>query len=174
MGQVKAHPLTDYSLLPGYRFPNYNLPARYEGARRKIEENISKKFVLANVPLSLIHRLEYLRGHVEAWTDPYEHPEELALLLDKMADIAIEAVQHFSAIGADGIISADDWGLQDRLMIPPPVFREFFKPRYVKVYEMAQKKACSLFSIAVDILRSFWMILLMPVYKLSRWTSRKT
>jgi len=139
-GQVKTHPLTDYSLLPGYRFPNYDLPARYEGAGRKIEENISKKFVLANIPLSFIHRLEYFRGYVEAWTDPYEHPKELALLLDKMADMAVEAVQHFSARGADGIISADDWGLQDRPMISPPVFRGFFKPRYARIYEMAQKK----------------------------------
>lgn len=139
MGQVRTHPLTDYSLLPGCRFPNYNLPGRYEEAKRKIGENSSKKFVLAGVPLSFIHRLEYLRGHKEAWTDPYEHPEELALLLDKMADIAINAVRHFAEIGADGLISYDDWGLQDRPMLSPQIFRKFFKPRYARVYGMAHK-----------------------------------
>lgn len=61
------------------------------------------------------------------------------LLLDKMADIAINAVKHFAAIGADGIFSCDDWGLQDRPMVSPAIFRDFFKPRYAKVYRYAQE-----------------------------------
>ncbi|HIE50572.1 MAG TPA: hypothetical protein EYP85_02330 [Armatimonadetes bacterium] len=139
MGQVKFHPLSDYSLLENYRFPNYDLLARYERAKQMIEANAEEKFVLASVPLSLIHRLEYLRGHVEAWTDPYEHPQELGQLLDKLADIAIDAVRQFAEIGADGIISCDDWGLQDRPMISPHLFREFFKPRYARVYTVARE-----------------------------------
>ena len=139
IGQVKVHPITDYSILPIYSFPNYNLPIRYERAKKIIQENTEEKFVLAGVPLSFIHRLEYLRGHVEGWTDPYEHPKELGILLDKMADIAIDAVKHFAAIGANGIMSCDDWGLQDRPMVSPVIFREFFKPRYTKVYRYARK-----------------------------------
>jgi len=140
MGQVKVHPLTDYAMLIDFPFPNYDLPARYEQARKKIRENAEEKFVLAGVPLSFIHRLEYLRGHVEAWTDPYEHPEELGLLLDTMADIALDSIRHFAEIGADGIVSCDDWGLQDRPMVSPRIFREFFKPRYAKVYGFVREQ----------------------------------
>ena len=34
-------------------------------------------------------RLEYLRGHENAWTDPCLHPDELGRLLDRPADVAI-------------------------------------------------------------------------------------
>jgi len=135
MGQVTGHPLTDYSLLKDFRFPDFDLPERYATARKAIENNGDDRFVLACVPsFSLIHRLEFLRGHEEAWTDPYVHPDELGRLLDKLADIAIDSVRQFAAIGADGIFSCDDWGLQDRPMVSPKLFQAFWKPRYARVY----------------------------------------
>ena len=139
MGQVCVHPLKEYRALDGYPFPDYDLPARYEAAARSVKENTEGRFVLAGIPLSLIHRLEYLRGHVEAWTDPYEHPDGLEQLLDKMADIAVDAVRRLAAIGAEGVMSCDDWGLQDRPMLSPELFRRFFKPRYARVYGEARK-----------------------------------
>jgi len=139
MGQVKFHPLSDYAKLDGYRFPNYDLPERYEPVKEKLIQNKQDKCAIASVPLSFIHRLEYLRGHVEAWTDPYERPEELGRLLDRIADVNIDAVRHMAAAGVDAIFSCDDWGLQDRPMVSPAVFREFFKPRYAKVYGAARE-----------------------------------
>lgn len=140
MGQVKIHPLLDdYAKLDNYIFPNYDLPARYEKIKRDIMENGNQKFVLAGIPLSLIHRLEYLRGHIEAFTDPYEHPKELSHLLDIMTDITIQSVHRLSSMGVDGIFSCDDWGLQDRPMVSPEIFRQFFKPRYKRVYQTAHR-----------------------------------
>lgn len=134
MGQVTGHPLPDYAEIDGHRFPCYSNPERYENARKVIEENSEDKFILAHVPLSLIHRLEYLRGHQAAWTDPYVHPDELRGLLNLLADIAIDAIDNFARIGAHGICSADDWGLQDRPMVRPEVFAEFWAPVYHRVY----------------------------------------
>lgn len=139
MGQVKVHPLNDYSRLKSYRFPNYDLIERYRTAQDVISRNTEKKFVLAYIPLSFNHQLEYLRGHVEAWTDIYDHPDELGTLLDELALIALTTMRHFAQIGANGIISADDWGLQDRPMLSPKVFRKFFKPRYARVYHEAHR-----------------------------------
>ena len=140
MGQVTGHPLTDYSLLDTLRFPDYANPVRYESARERIAGNTEDKFVLAGIPLSLIHRLEYLRGHVEGWTDPHEHPAELSRLLDRLADIALQAVDHFADLGVNGIISADDWGLQDRPMVRPELFAEFWQPVYHRVYHHAHER----------------------------------
>lgn len=139
MGQVKVHPLTDYSMLENFEFPDYKKPERYVTAKTRVSQNKEQKFVLAGIPFSLIHRLEYLRGHQEAWTDPYVNPENLEKLLDKLSEIAIESIKHLAKIGIDGIISADDWGLQDRPMVSPEIFREFFKPRYKKVYHFAHE-----------------------------------
>lgn len=159
MGQVKFHPLSDYALLETYRFPDYREPRRYESARRAIAEDGDEKFVLASVPLSFIHRLEYLRGHENAWTDPYLHPDELSGLLDHLADVAVDAIRNFAEIGADGIFSCDDWGLQDRPMVSPEVFREFFKPRYARVYGVAHELGMLTFlhscGYIIDLLEDF-------------------
>ena len=139
MGQVKIHPLEDYSKLDSFPFPDYNIPERYEHIPEKLKENKEDKFVLAGVPLSLIHRLDYLRGNRNAMSDPYLHPEELKTLLQKMTDITLVSLKHLAPLGVDGIISCDDWGLQDRSLMPPKIFRRFFKPLYKKIYHQAHE-----------------------------------
>ncbi|MCK4591278.1 MAG: hypothetical protein KAT86_05950 [Candidatus Latescibacteria bacterium] len=159
MGQVKYHPLSDYSHLQEFRFPDYKNPQRYETARKVISENKEEKFVLAGIPFSIIHRLEYLRGHQEAWTDSYLHPRELEELLDRLADIAIDSIENLASLGVDGIISADDWGLQDRPMLAPEIFRKFFKPRYNRVYSFAHQQGMLTFlhscGYIIDLLEDF-------------------
>ncbi len=139
MGQVKVHPLQDYALLDGYPFPDYRDERRYEGAKAAVEGNREEKFVLASIPLSLNHRTDYLRGFENLMMDPYLHPSEIGRLLDIQADIAIDAVERLAERGVDGITSCDDWGLQDRVMMSPEVFREFFKPRYARVFGRARE-----------------------------------
>ncbi|MCM8811404.1 MAG: hypothetical protein NC917_07170, partial [Candidatus Omnitrophica bacterium] len=92
------------------------------------------------IPFSLIHRLEYLRGHEAAWTDPYLYPEQLDKLLDKLCEIAMICIERFSEIGVDGICSADDWGFQDRLMVKPEIWYKVWKEKYKKVYSFAKSK----------------------------------
>ncbi len=139
MGQVTGHPLTDYADFDGHRFPDYSNPLRYEDARRAVLANTDDRFVMAHAPISLIHRLEYLRGHQAAWTDAYEHPGELRGLLNRLADIAIDAIDNFARIGVHGILSCDDWGLQDRPMVHPDIFAEFWAPVYHRIYSHAHE-----------------------------------
>jgi len=43
-------------------------------------------------------------------------------------------------MGAHGIMSYDDWGLQDRPMISPAMFAEFWKPAYQRVYRHVHRR----------------------------------
>jgi len=139
MGQVKVHPLEDYDKLKDFPFPNYDLPQRYAHIPDTLSENTEDKFVLTSIPFSLIHRLDYLRGNVNAMMDPYINPQQLTELLGKLTDIALTALTHLSDFGIDGIISCDDWGLQDRSIIAPETFRRFFKPFYKEVFHQAHE-----------------------------------
>ncbi len=141
MGQVKVHPLTDYKLLDGFKFPEYSIPDRYLNIKQLVAGNKDQKFTLAWLDFQLMHRLEYLRGHDNAWTDYLVNPDGLCRLLDILTDKAIEQITRLAEIGGvDGIISADDWGFQDRLMLPPDAFHQFFKPRYQRVYSFARER----------------------------------
>ncbi|MBN1445792.1 MAG: hypothetical protein JW957_06770 [Candidatus Omnitrophica bacterium] len=140
MGQVKYSPLDDYSKLADYRFPDYENRQRYEAAKKAVQENKEEKFVLAGIPMSLIHRLEYLRGHEAGWMDAYVNPEQLDKLLDRICEINMAAIERFAEIGVDGVMSADDWGFQDRLMVKPEIWHQVWKSKYKKVYSFARSK----------------------------------
>lgn len=138
-GQVKVHPINDWAKLERYRFPTYDLPACYEHIPKELAGNRDDKFVLASIPFSLIHRLRYLRGNRQAMLDPYRNPAELRFLLRRMTGIALESLERLAPLGIDGIVSADDWGLQDRAFMSPEIFRRYFKGHYARVYHRAHQ-----------------------------------
>jgi len=138
-GQVKVHPLADWENLEDLRFPDYTIPERYSHMPGEIENNSEDKFVMASIPLSLIHRLRYLRGNRAAMVDPYMNRDRLEHLLDHLTQIALDSLEQIRDLGIDGIVSADDWGLQDRSFMSPEIFEKFFKERYAKVYGRAHE-----------------------------------
>ncbi len=139
-GQVTGHPLKSYQDFDSFVWPDFRVYERYSLIKEKAAGNNEDKFILASIDFSLMHRLEYLRGHENAWTDPYLEPDNLHRLLNKLADLAIEQVDMVADSGAHGICSADDLGFQDRPMVSPEIFHKFFAPYYAKVYQHAKKR----------------------------------
>ncbi len=139
-GQVTGNPLKSYEMFDSFVWPDFRVPERYSEIKKQVENNKEDKFVLASIDFSLMHRLEYLRGHENAWTDPYLQPENLHRLLDRLADLAIDQIDGVAEAGAHGIVSADDLGFQDRPMVSPEIFHNFFAPYYEKVYQHAKKR----------------------------------
>jgi len=140
MGQPALHPLLSYDWLDTFRWPDYSKKERYLQMQEDVKKNTGDKFVLASIAFSLMHRLEYLRGHVNAWTDPYIYPEQLRTLLGILSELAILQIDNVAESGVDGIFSADDLGFQDRPMVSPEIFHEFFAPYYKRVYQHAKRK----------------------------------
>jgi hypothetical protein len=140
MGQVVYHPLSDYSKLKNFKFPDFSLEERYTKLRQMAETNKNQKFILFGVPISFMHIPEYLRGHQELWTDPYLNPKEVHHLFDILSNLAILSVEKASQIGVDGIFSCDDLGHQDRSIVSAEIFKKFYKPYFKKVYSFAHKK----------------------------------
>jgi uroporphyrinogen-III decarboxylase len=70
--------------------------------------------------------------------DIYTNPDELRALIDVLVKMNLYAIGRYRTAGADGFIFCDDWGLQDRLMISPDTWREFWKPAYARVYAAAR------------------------------------
>jgi uroporphyrinogen decarboxylase len=138
--EEKFKQLPDYTNLGTYKFPNYKNSKIYISAEETISKNTEDKFVIAKMPLGFIRVIEHLRGYEAAWTDANLYPREFGKLLDKLTEIILEVIDNFSKIGVDGVLFLDDWGLQDKLMIGPDVWRRFWKPRYKKICHFAHKK----------------------------------
>jgi len=138
-GQVRFHPLEDYSILDSFDFPDFKSEIRYQhlyGIVKNNNESDNPKFVIGNIPTSLAHLPKYLRGFENAWMDPYEYPEEFRKLLEILTKAGEDVVENYAKIvGIDSIFFCDDWGLQDRTMISPAHFEEFIAPMYTRLFK---------------------------------------
>jgi len=135
LGEVSEPALADWDDFDQLTIPDVRDPARWgdlDGAR----ERAGEKFLMGT-GVSLYERVHFIRGLVGAWTDIYEHPEELGRLIEILVEMNLVAIEKYAAAGCDALMFCDDWGLQDRLMIDPEKFREFWKPAYATVYGAA-------------------------------------
>jgi len=82
----------------------------------------------------------FLRGFENMLMDFLAAPEMAAFLMDRFTDFYVEYFDRMlSCAGGkiDILRIADDLGMQDRLMISPAHFDEFFAPRLKKLIDMA-------------------------------------
>lgn len=135
LGEVKDHPLKEWSDWDRLPKPDIRDPRRWAGvadARRQAGD----KFLLG-YGISLYERVHFLRGLENTWVDIHTHPDELARLIDLLADMNLYAIERYARAGVDGLLFCDDWGLQNRFMIAPDSWRQIWKPRYARVYQAA-------------------------------------
>lgn len=132
LGEVKDYPIKDWADFDFATVPDIRLESRWSqlaGAR----ERAGEQYLLAN-GISLYERVHFVRGLENTWTDIYTNPDELRALIDVLVEMNLYAIERYREAEADGFIFCDDWGLQDRLMISPDTWREFWKPAYARVY----------------------------------------
>lgn len=93
------------------------------------------KLVAVLLPTGLFEQLHFLMGFEDTLLDLYMEQDSVHELLDYIMEYRLsyaeELIRH---IKPDMLHSHDDWGAKDRLFMDPDTFREFFKPRYEKLY----------------------------------------
>jgi uroporphyrinogen-III decarboxylase len=73
----------------------------------------------------------------QALIDLTERPPGLFDLLGRIHRHYTGEVEAWARTEVDGIALMDDWGVQDRMMVSPEIFRELFKPMYREYAEIA-------------------------------------
>jgi uroporphyrinogen decarboxylase len=63
-----------------------------------------------------------------------EDPEQAAYLLDRITENNLFMARRFAQAGVDCVMTGDDVGMQDRLMMSPATWRQWLKPRWGKIY----------------------------------------
>ena len=135
LGEVKDFPLKKWEDFDNLHIPDIKDDARWIGVKENIENN-KDKFILA-FGMSIYERVHFLRGLENTWIDIYENTGHLCDFVDLLTDMNIYMIKRYAQYGADSFIFADDWGLQNSLMISPDKWREIWKPRYKKIYQAA-------------------------------------
>ena len=135
MGEVKHPPLQSWADWDRMTIPDVRAPHRWrflDGLR----ERAGERFILGQ-SVSIYERIHFLRGVENTWIDIYENRVELERLIDLLAEMDLYIIERYAQAGVDSFFMSDDWGLQDRLMIPPELWREIWKPRYAMLFKAA-------------------------------------
>lgn len=143
LGEVKKVPLNSWAEFGRLRIPDIRDPRRWERVNRA-RDRAADKFLLGG-GISIYERVHFIRGLENTWADIYQEPDNLRRLLSILVEMNLVAIERYAAAGVDGLIFCDDWGLQDRLMIAPAAWREFWKPCYQRVYEAAHAAGLATF-----------------------------
>jgi hypothetical protein len=137
MGQVKGHPLSDWSAVDQYKWPDPNQSSFYTGLERKMEKT-NDRYVLTSIFMLLFERLQALRGFENVLIDLYMERERIEKIADRIVEFDIGIIQNISSMFpgmVHGITFTEDWGTQQGLIINPKLWKNFFKPRYKLIFD---------------------------------------
>jgi len=136
MGQVKGHPLADWSAMDHYRWPDPDCPAFYDGMEERFA-GTDGKFVMSSIFMLLFERMHALHGFENTLRDLYLEREKLEVLADRIVEFDLGLIENLARrfpgrIHALG--STDDWGTEHSTLISPRQWDGFFRPRYEKIF----------------------------------------
>jgi uroporphyrinogen decarboxylase len=139
-GEVK-HPILvgDHPDPKAIRPPVENIPADKTRARDMINRFCASmdRFVLAgNLPRPW-ERYQFMRGTEASLVDVMMPEEGLAECLKVIHGHYLREMEFWVTTDVDGVFFMDDWGSQTQLLIPPDLWRAWFKPLYKDYCDLA-------------------------------------
>lgn len=142
MGQPLGHPLDDFAKVADFPFPDPYEPEAYE----YIEEHLpageaEDKYITIGQFMVLFERMHALLGFENVMRGLYTEPEALGVLADRLVEYDIAKINRAGELFGDRIHcfgGTDDWGTQRDIFISPSMWREFFLPRYRRIWSAAR------------------------------------
>lgn len=136
-GIIKDYILKEPSF-DGYTFPTPDEALIREKCRQL--EQQKDKFRMYTIGFSLFERAWTLRSMPELLMDFLVNKDFANELLDRITDYNLAVVDIVAEYDVDCIFYGDDWGQQKGLIMGPPLWREFIKPRLSRMYDKVKEK----------------------------------
>ncbi len=132
--EMVERPLANIKAPDEFTMPDFKDEKRYEESKKIIEKHGKEYGIMGEVSCTLFELAWYLRGLDKVLEDMVLNKDFLHAYLDKLLTWVWDAGAILIKMCIDVIWIGDDFGAQDRLLISPELFREFFKPRYDKLF----------------------------------------
>ena len=150
MGETFGEPIQyAYAGLEKYAdrpLPDFQNPVRYETMRKIAQDNQGEKYLMGMLPHGLFQVMIEIFGFEGFMLEIAGNPEEFHRFLDVMCDDCIGVIHRMADAGMDGIIIIEDMGLQDRMMIGPDMWEEFYAPRFKRMFDAAHSRGMDVIS----------------------------
>ena len=137
-GEVLIGALSSWDMLDDYIMPDFDNPNRYTHLEEEIQKN-KNQFLSGWVMGFPFAHMRKLRKMENFLMDLILEKDKVITLREKMTNTIAGVIHNYGQLGADSIFFCEDWGVQDRLLIDPKLWREIFKPSYIKLCNVAKK-----------------------------------
>jgi len=143
VGQVKEPLVPEWSDINKVK-PPYELLGK---GMEKVNESCARsdKYLRAGCCPRPWERMQFLRGSANSYIDVMDQPKEFFTLRDMVHEFYVKELEIWAGTDVDGLTFMDDWGTQDALQIPPPLWRELFKPLYKDYSDIAHSHGKDIF-----------------------------
>jgi hypothetical protein len=138
-GEIFEPALKDWRQLDSLRLPDYDNPARYEGAAQRFREP-TDKFKAVFLPGWVFATSRYLRKMEIYFVDLIEYREEIDRLHEIVTGQFVQMIHRFADCGAEAVFYCEDLGTQNRALIGPRMWRDVFKPHYARLVGAAHER----------------------------------
>lgn len=126
--------------LDGYQLPDFVSPELYDGVEAHFAASPDEYRVgyLPGFPFAI---MRYMRRMDYFLMDVLVHEQEVLRLNEMVVSMLLGCIDNWARIGADGVMFAEDWGTQDRLLVSPALWRRLFKPSFQVLVERAHARS---------------------------------
>jgi len=138
-GEIYKPALQDWAQLKDWHLPDLDNPARYISVKQAFESAPDKYRLGGSLPGFPFAICRYLRKMEIYFQDLILEREHIDELHDKVTGLLERMIKRYAAAGADGVFFCEDWGIQNRLLISPVMWREIFKPLFRRLCGVANK-----------------------------------
>lgn len=147
--EMTKHPLEGKSFeeIKKYKFPDPGDSERTKGLKNELQsyldENSNYIISLSQSYGGILETALWLRGYMDFYIDIASNTRECRYLLDSITEYFIDWNCHYlKAIEGkvDILAIGDDYGMQDRTILSPEVWRKQIKPRYQNMIKNAKSK----------------------------------
>ncbi|MEN3185688.1 MAG: uroporphyrinogen decarboxylase family protein [Atribacterota bacterium] len=123
------------------QYPSPGIDAEsMEKVHQKAQEIRERGYLPAAYCGSLYEWCHWIRGMEDFMVDLMIYRERAQALIEKVATFTLSFARAHALCGVELLCFYDDYGMQDRLQIPPRVFRELFKPWWKRIIATLQRE----------------------------------
>jgi hypothetical protein len=138
LGQPKKPVIPTWDHLDAFEVPTAEGPGRFDGVDDFLRRT-ADRYRTAEMGITGFNTYAFLRGFQNALLDFMLERDLACTLLDRIFDFESEVIHLVAEHGFDGVHFADDWGTQKALIVSPALWRELFKPRYRRQFEVVHE-----------------------------------
>lgn len=147
IGEIRKPLLPDLKDWKQVKPPYDTLPETLGKARDEVNRSCAKSdlFLRANCCPRPWERYQFIRGSENAMVDMMMQEPETMGLLKAIHEFHMKELEFWVTTDVDAVGFMDDWGSQRQLLIPPPIWRQIFKPMYKDYGDIAHSNGKFIF-----------------------------